>query len=204
MAEARSSHSGTDAKVAQTGQTAGDRARPSQLAYKSARAVTLLLVVVVSGVAADLLTKHYAFAALIDRPTRSLEVIRGWLSFTLSTNRGIVFGIELPGFLILTATLAAMAVVVLLFATSPSRCWALHAGLGMVLAGSIGNAYDRFFSRVWLAGEAAPRLRQVRDFIDVDLQFMRWPVFNVADVLLVVGVGLILIYMIRDGRRRKG
>ena len=33
---------------------------------------------------------------------------------------------------------------------------------------------------------------------------MRWPVFNVADVLLVVGVGVILIYMIRDGRRRKG
>ena len=203
MAEGRSSRSGTDAEVSQTGRTAGERADPSRLAYKSAGAVTLLLVVVAAGVALDLLTKHYAFAALTDRSARSLEVVRGWLSFTLSTNRGIVFGIELPAFLILTATLAAIAVVVLLFATSPSRCRALHAGLGMVLGGSIGNAYDRLFSRVRLAGEAAPRLRQVRDFIDVDLQFMRWPVFNVADVLLVVGVGVILIYMIRDGRRRK-
>ena len=70
-----------------------------------------------------------------------------------------------------------------------SRFWGLHAGLAMVLGGSIGNAYDRLFARVWLPGELEPRIREVRDFVEVDLYFMTWPVFNVADALLVVGVG---------------
>ena len=165
--------------------------------------MTIFLMVTLLGAAADLLTKHYAFAMLSRRPARSAEVIPGLLWLTLSTNRGIVFGIQVPGVLILTATLVALAIVAFLFATSPSRSWALHSGLAMVLAGSVGNAYDRLFARVWLPGETVPRVHEVRDFIDVDLQFMRWPVFNVADVLLVVGVSVILIHMMRSGRRKQ-
>lgn len=162
------------------------------------------LAVAMLGTAADLLSKHYAFAHLLGSASRSVQVIGEFVRFTLSTNRGIVFGIEVPGGLILGATLAAVAVVVFLFASSPRRCWGLHVALGMVLGGSLGNAYDRLFSHVRLPGETAPRVGQVRDFIDVSLYFIRWPVFNVADALLVVGVGLIAVHMLRDRSRPNG
>ena len=66
-----------------------------------------------------------------------------------------------------------------------------------------GNAYDRLFSQVTFPGDMSTRVGQVRDFIDVRINWFRWPTFNVADILLVVGVGLILLESIRDTIRHQ-
>lgn len=203
MGQGRGSRNGRVRKPALSGGHGDEGEQASRPAYRSARTVTVFLSVVVLGTAADLLAKHYAFACLMEAPMRSVEVIGSFLRLTLSTNRGIVFGIEVPGWLILAAMLGAMAVVVFLFATSSVRWWGLHVALGMVLAGSLGNAYDRLFGYVCFSGEPGPRTEEVRDFIDVDLYFMRWPVFNIADALLVVGVALIVLHMLRDRRRQR-
>ncbi len=191
-------------KCAAPSRTAGraePRADSLPPACRSGWAAGTFLGVVGLGTAADLLSKHYAFAALGSSSRRSVEVMGDFLRFTLSANKGIVFGIDVPAWLVLAATLGAIVVVLLLFATSSSRSRGLHVALGMVLAGSLGNAYDRLFGQVRLPGEAAVRTGQVRDFIDVNLYFMRWPVFNVADVLLVVGVFLIVLHLLRESRR---
>jgi signal peptidase II len=155
--------------------------------------------VVAAGAAADLVSKAVVFERLAESAHRSCTVVPRVLRFTLSTNPGIVFGLPVPGWLVLVATLAAAVTVVALFATSSRRRWGLHLALAMVLAGSLGNAYDRLFSRVHFAGEPLPRTHQVRDFIDFHV--INYPVFNVADVLLVVGVLLILLQLHRQRRR---
>ena len=84
-----------------------------------------------------------------------------------------------PEILIVIAVVILIAVVVLLFKTPRHKkwqrfCWAL------VISGAVGNIIDRV------------RLGYVVDF----LQLPHWPVFNVADCLLVVGVILICVLLI--------
>jgi lipoprotein signal peptidase len=63
----------------------------------------------------------------------------------------------------------------------------------MILAGALGNLYDRLFSVVQVpAPGAEPILRHVRDFIDLSQIGYKW-VFNIADALLVIGVGILMI-----------
>ena len=182
-------------------QTSGART----LAYKSVPAIIIFIAIATAGLAADLISKHYAFSTLMDQPGQSVTVIDGFLKLSLSTNPGIVFGIRAPPWAVLLATAIATVVVIVLFATSKPRQRLLHAALAMVLAGAVGNAYDRLFSRVIFPGDMAARVGQVRDFIDVHINWFRWPTFNVADIFLVVGVGLILLESIRDAiRHRRG
>ncbi len=173
------------------------------IAGKSASAIILFIAIVVVCIAADLISKHHAFEALMDQPDQSATVIEGLLKISLSTNPGIVFGIRAPAWSILVATAIAVVAVVVLFATSLRRQRLLHVALAMVLAGAAGNAYDRLLARVTFPGDTAARVGQVRDFIDVHINSLHWPTFNVADILLVVGVGLILLESIRDTIRQR-
>jgi len=154
-------------------------------AFKSIGAVATFLIVAAAGLAADLASKNAVFAALAEAPKRSSDpIIPGILRFTLSENEGIAFGFPVPAPVVLAATALAIAVVIVLFAASTRADRTLHVGLGMLMGGSIGNACDRIATG------------RVRDFINVYI--IRYPVFNIADVLLVVGVGLILLRLIRQ------
>ena len=70
--------------------------------------------------------------------------------------------------------------------------------MALILAGALGNLYDRLLSRVALPG-FPPIEREVRDFIDcsrIPLPFgfrYKW-IFNVADVWLVLGVIVLMLY----------
>jgi signal peptidase II len=159
-------------------------------AWRSSESWAVLLSTFILGVTADLVSKSWVFATLLARPDHIIDVIPGILRLSLSTNPGIVFGIRAPWPLVMVATAAAMIVVMYLFAGSSRKSWPLHMALGMVLAGAVGNAYDRLFSFVHIPGRAEA-VGQVRDFIDV--YAVNYPIFNVADILLVLGVGVILI-----------
>jgi signal peptidase II len=67
----------------------------------------------------------------------------------------------------------------------------LHWALALVTGGAIGNLVDRMYFGV------------VTDFILWRYQTHEWPVFNVADIVLVVGVGLMFIDIQKEGRREK-
>ncbi|MDY7010509.1 MAG: signal peptidase II [Planctomycetota bacterium] len=169
--------------------------------YKSVPAIIVFIAIATTCLAADLISKHYVFSTLMNHPDQSVTVIGGFMKFSLSTNSGIVFGILAPAWAVMSATVVATVTVIVLFATSLPRQRLLHAALAMVLAGALGNAYDRLFSRVTFPGDMAPRVGQVRDFIDVYV--IGYPIFNVADILLVVGVGLILLESLRDLIRQR-
>lgn len=199
MARTRRSHGAAGSKHPSTSPRVGSPGRRERLAYTSPRAILTFSAVAVAATAFDLASKHYVFEALLSRPGQRVNIIPSVLRFTLSANPGIVFGLRVPGGIVLAATLAAMAVVTVLFAGSGRRHWGLHTALAMVMGGAVGNLYDRVFAKVRLAGEAAAVGGRMHDFIDVCA--INYPVFNVADMLLVIGLGLIMLHTIRQGRR---
>jgi len=123
-------------------------------------------------------------------PTRIITVFESWFHFRLTGNRGAAWGIfsNLPDgwrvpFFVLISVIAIGAIVVIYHKSphQPLLRWALT----LVLGGAIGNLIDRI------------RLGFVIDFIDWHyLEVYHWPTFNVADVAISVGVGLLILDMI--------
>ncbi|HRX83833.1 MAG TPA: signal peptidase II [Phycisphaerae bacterium] len=207
-----------------------------QSAIRAGSAHAWLWCVAIIGLAADLWTKAWAF--------RTLDAVqaRTWiphvLEFQLSLNAGALFGMGSgKGTLFIAASVAALGFILYLFAGTTRRQHMLHLALGMILAGALGNLYDRAtnrYDRVHFAGdqdamigtvedgpgdtivfhpwfepdrtrranrtdltEPVQRVGVVRDFLRIVIRVGNrslWPwVFNIADVLLVVGVGLLII-----------
>ncbi|MGI5861698.1 MAG: signal peptidase II [Myxococcales bacterium] len=134
------------------------------------------------GVGIDQWTKVWAQARL---PGSPLEVIPKALSFVYAENRNMAFG--LGGFLppsaklaILLALTGALTLLLLvLMVRSPD--FASRLGYGVTAAGALGNIVDRV------------RLGYVVDFIYWHGGFT-WPNFNVADILVCTGVGILLVF----------
>lgn len=108
--------------------------------------------------------------------------------FTLVHNTGAAFGL-FPGsrlpFIIIS--LLAIAVVLYLFLRETYRSLANRILLGCILGGAIGNLIDRI------------RLGWVVDFIDIGVGSFRWPVFNVADSAVTLGVLFLAWNLARTG-----
>ena len=192
-------------------------------AWRSPVAWVTLIGVFSLGIALDLASKTWAFRNVAGQPIELRhEELAGntsfrlpwhegmhvlpWdlLDFRLVVNHGAVFGIgqNRREFLV-TFTVAAIGVACLVFARwTRARSHLAHVAIALILAGGVGNLYDRI---VYGA---------VRDFMHMlprwNLPFgWRWPgnatsevfpwVFNVADVLLLTGMGLLLLYVhLRD------
>lgn len=167
---------------------------PSSPAFRSGRAVALLLITIVVLLAGDLALKHWAFTELA--PDETVSVVPSVLSLHRVENRGAVFGIgQGKQTLFIMFTFVAVAVIAGMFAYSRSNERWFHLALAAITAGAIGNLYDRM------------AFNFVRDmlylFPDVPLPFgWAWPngsselypwVFNLADCYLVVAIFFLLI-----------
>lgn len=119
------------------------------------------------------------------------EVWKGFWRMTYAENPGSAFGLfgmwpPTFRFVFLTiVTLAAVALIVGVYRKVREDQRVRQVALVLVLAGAIGNFTDRLARRY------------VIDFIDWGVRDIRWPTFNLADVFVVVGVGLLLL---TDGR----
>jgi signal peptidase II len=134
----------------------------------------------------DQLTKHWALQALADGP---IDLV-GSLRLNLVFNDRAAFSLGGSGNTAVIASIGIVLVAVLLTLglRAERRGWAL--GLGIVLGGALGNLADRAFR----AGDGFLGGRVV-DM--VDLQW--WPVFNLADAALWVGIGVLVIDSLRTG-----
>lgn len=150
--------------------------------------VPVVLAVAALVVVADQATKEWALAALADGPVDVL----GSLRFRLSFNSGTAFSLGSGrGGLISLAGVVVVALLLRGVLRWPGRLPPIAAGL--VAGGAVGNLVDRLFR----AGDGILGGRVV-DFID--LQW--WPVFNVADIGICVGAGLlaVLSFLVPDER----
>ena len=151
------------------------------------------------GCAIDLATKTWIFDWLGmpgDRPSYWLwnEVF----GFTTSLNKGALFGIgqgKTPLFAVLSVA-AAAGILYWLFVSGAAQDWLLTVALGCVTAGIFGNLYDRLgFPGLMIGGE---KQLAVRDWLHFKVDgWIDWPIFNIADSLLVCGAALLVWHAFR-------
>lgn len=163
-------------------------------AHRSRRAVVSFIVLFLSLLAADLAFKYWAFANV--PRGEGWTLVPNVLALRLTVNHGAVFGM-MQGQKIFFIFASAAAVVMIGYFFSQSRAGerSIHAALAAILAGAMGNLYDRIVHN------------GVRDmlliFPDVKLPWgLRWPsgmdevypwIFNLADVFLLAGIAVIVI-----------
>jgi signal peptidase II len=178
--------------------------------------VFLALVSVIT-LAADIGSKNWAATHLEGYPG-AVEVWKNHLTLILAKNRGGAWGllqstsenVRRPFFLLVSV--AAIAFIMTLYRRLQPRQHALKWGLPLVLGGALGNVFDRI------------RFGHVIDFIDAHavIKFSQmgavghwlsrtlgmtdgehhWPTFNVADIAICVGVGLMAVDMFTSKRGR--
>jgi len=126
---------------------------------------------------------------------QAVRVVDGFWDWRLSMNPGSAFGLfsSVDAARIGLSIVGIIAVIGMLWMLRKSRPdqHILHWALALVTGGAIGNLVDRIYFGV------------VTDFILWRYQSHEWPVFNVADIVLVVGVGLMFIDIQKEGRREK-
>jgi signal peptidase II len=153
------------------------------------------------GCTADLLTKAWCFSMPSLRAGEINWLWQGHVGVQLSRNLGALFGMGQGKFayFALLSVAAAVAIPVWLFVFRAARDIWLTFALGCVMGGILGNLYDRLglSGDSWFGpGNTAPEaVHAVRDWILWQVNDnWRWPNFNIADSLLVVGVGILLLH----------
>ena len=137
----------------------------------------------IAGLLLDIWTKTAVFEWLDQRPSQNFSIINGFLRFTMALNDGAAFSFLAGKTYLLTAiSVIALIVIFVVFLFNGTQYRSIHIALGLLTGGICGNLYDRIFND-----------GLVRDFIDVYIGNMHWPTFNVADILLCVGVGVMII-----------
>jgi signal peptidase II len=157
-----------------------------------------LFLMAIAAYALDQVTKWISVAQLggpngeITR--ESVPVIGEWFRFTLAYNYGSAFSIQpaklLPWltpttFYVIITVLATLGLIWFLLKPLPKEDVWSKAGIYLILAGAYGNLTDRIL------------IGKVIDFLDAEFPNLgsmeRWPIFNLADTWVCIGIGLVLL-----------
>ena len=160
--------------------------------------IKYLILLSISGtiIAIDQLTKMYIHTQF--RVGESVTVIKNFFNITSVRNPGAAFGFLAdthPGFrdiFFLIVPPIALVIIITVLRTVSNKDKIQIIGLSLVFGGAIGNYIDRV------------RFRYVIDFLDFHYKNLyTWPAFNVADICIVSGIGLLILLMIRDAKQSK-
>ena len=145
----------------------------------------LLPVVAVLTLVIDQISKLAVMTSL--RPGESwnpVAALERWVSLTYVTNTGAAFGLFPDyGVVFMVIAVVVIATIIFYYRHLPGDQWLVQASLGLQLGGALGNLLDRL------------QHGHVIDFID----FKIWPVFNVADSSVFVGVVILAFHLLRYG-----
>ena len=147
------------------------------------RAARMSLLVAVVIIVLDQLSKAWALRDLADG--HIIHVI--WtLQFNLTYNRGMAFS-RGTGLGPVIGVMALVIVVMLLLSLRRADNSLTRLATGLIIGGAIGNILDRLFrGSGWMRGA-------VIDFID----FQWWPVFNIADMAIMIGAATMIVAMLK-------
>jgi signal peptidase II len=142
-----------------------------------------LFAIAAAIVVADQITKLVVTASM--RFGELIDVIGPFVRLTRTENTGAAFGL-LRGrgvIFVVISSLAAIAIIVMRRTIARMRRWEQIA-FGLILGGAIGNLIDRL------------RIGAVVDFIDIGVNSLRWPAFNVADSAITIGVVILALNLL--------
>ncbi|MBY0158230.1 signal peptidase II [Cytobacillus firmus] len=122
-----------------------------------------------------------------------IPVIGDFFLITSSRNRGAAFGIlqDQLWFFIIVTIIVVGGIVWYLRKVSKEGRKLLPTALALVLGGALGNFIDRLI------------MGEVVDFLQFNFGNYTFPIFNIADSCIVIGVGLIILDTLLEGRREK-
>jgi signal peptidase II len=152
----------------------------------------LFWAIALGGMAFDLTTKTMIFERVGPPPSPVVSLLRNVLELQTNYNSGALWGLgrNLPHSHMFFASLsifAAGAICYWLFVRGAASDWRLTIALGLIMAGALGNCYDRLM------------LGHVRDFVHfhVDPVGFDCAIFNFADNMLVIGAILLMLLALR-------
>lgn len=148
----------------------------------------IYLIVAAAIVICDQLVKAWIVANL--SLGESMSLIKDVFSLTYFQNTGAAWSIlegKMSFFAVVTVAAVAVCSFLLIKNLKGSKFFTF--GMTLIIAGAIGNFIDRM------------RMGYVVDMFQTD--FINFPIFNVADMSLVIGVALVFIYVILDERTKE-
>jgi signal peptidase II len=160
------------------------QSKPSKL-YK----FFFLAIIIILGVALDQISKYWVAQAIPKYTV--IPVIPDLFNLVHVYNRGAAFGLlaswspEFVRFFFIGTNLAIAIVLVYLYWRTSTEYPFFLWGYSLILSGALGNLIDR------------SRYGEVLDFLDVYIGRHHWPAFNVADSLICVGAGFLVLAMWR-------
>ncbi|MFQ6014436.1 MAG: signal peptidase II [Anaerolineae bacterium] len=134
--------------------------------------------------ALDQLSKYLVLKYLsVGHPWNPVPLLRSFVSLTHVTNSGAAFGLFPGAGLVFTVIAIVVAVAIIVYYRYlPKGQWLVRLSLGLQLGGALGNLTDRL------------RYGYVIDFVD----FKVWPIFNLADAAIVIGVAILAYLILQD------
>ena len=168
----------------------------------------LFAIAAVVAVVLDLWTKQWAWNTLRPPEGEAIEVVEHVFYFRYGFNTGAAFSFlrdsawSRPFFIVVT--LFALGYMGWMLRTMPAKRGYGFLAVGLIAGGALGNLFDRItrVDTVRIGGEMVER-HGVVDFLQFYYNWEAgdyWPIFNIADTALCVGVGLLLIYLHKQGK----
>lgn len=146
-----------------------------------------------AALALDLISKAWVWEHL--RHQRPRVVVDGWLTFEFAFNTGSAFGLAANAssarLVFILITVGVLLYLGRMLRRLPTSAPLSFAAVGLFAGGALGNLHDRFVRHMWFFDRGEQY--GVVDFIVLSWGERSWPAFNVADVALATGVGLLLL-----------
>ena len=146
----------------------------------------MIYLIFILGMLLDYVTKIWAIGTLKGQP--DITVIEGFFDFSYLENRGAACGIfQGRVYLLAFVTIIIMAVLFVMYQKTKKKTKLLTISTALIMTGAIGNLIDRL------------RYGFVVDFISWHWKNTYYfPTFNVADICITVGTGLLILYIIKE------
>ena len=150
----------------------------------------VLLLTALAILVADQVTKALVVSSLAVGQKAQLlgDLVQIWHA----QNRGAAFSLFQGGTIVfLVVSVLSIGMVAYFYRSLRDRSPWLHMVLGIVLGGTLGNFTDRL------------RQGYVTDWLSIGIGDTRWPTFNVADSSVVVGIGILVLYLFLSSPDRR-
>lgn len=149
---------------------------------KKLKHINYLIIAFFSSFLLDIITKE--LVTLKMGINQSIPIFDNIFKLTYIKNTGIAFGMfQNFSNILLVVSILVFGFVIYFIITNKFQKKIVNVAFGMILGGATGNIFDRI------------RFNAVRDFLDFGINSnLRWPIFNIADSVVLIGVFLILIF----------
>lgn len=146
----------------------------------------MIYIIFIVGLVLDYITKIWAIDTLKGKP--DITVIEGFFDFSYLENRGAAFGIfQGRVYLLAAVTFLVLGVLFFNYVKTKKKTLLFTISNALILTGAVGNLIDRL------------RYGFVVDFISWHWkEAYYFPTFNIADICVTVGTGLLIIYILKE------